>query len=57
MTDPTLTWSGTDVELVLALGPDSPVSLVSVRPIGRVRVQIGSFGCAALATCRRTRLR
>ena len=44
MTDPTLTWSGTDVELVLALGPDSPVSLVSVRPIGRVRVQIGSFG-------------
>lgn len=23
MTDPTLTWSGTDVELVLALGPDS----------------------------------
>ena len=34
MTDGTLIWSGTGVELVLALGADSPVSLVSVHPRG-----------------------
>jgi|GEM_PF-2778561 len=31
MTDGSLTWSGTGVGLVLGLGADSPVSLVSVR--------------------------
>ena len=34
MTDGTLIWSGTGVELVLPLGADSPVSLVSVHPRG-----------------------